>query len=210
MIFKINIARSGLYSATVSVDERPIEKCDYNEGCSYYSVDLDEGYHRVEIAIRRIVKGKGEGPLTGGLNIVTGNIRDVLEDSKMVKYCYDVKVEENKDILYVNYDGKLLSSMSKAEILHITEYSRYEPEDYMGIIKFGLFFMIPLIFLVSAFCLFNGLSRLNAGERLFEPIVLLIACGLMAILGGVYLIKILMLKSILKKFTKSEDYYDKL
>ena len=210
MIFKINIARSGLYSATVSVDERPIEKCDYNEGCSYYSVDLDEGYHRVEIAIRRIVKGKGEGPLTGGLNIVTGNIRDVLEDSKMVKYCYDVKVEENKDILYVNYDGKLLSSMSKAEILHITEYSRYEPEDYRGIIKFGLFFMIPLIFLVSAFCLFNGLSRLNAGERLFEPIVLLIACGLMAILGGVYLIKILMLKSILKKFTKSEDYYDKL
>lgn len=210
MIFKINIARSGLYSATVSVDEGPIEKCDYNEGCSYYSVDLDEGYHRVEIAIRRIVKGKGEGPLTGGLNIVTGNIRDVLEDSKMVKYCYDIKVEENKDILYVNYDGKLLSSMSKAEILHITEYSRYEPEDYRGIIKFGLFFMIPLIFLVSAFCLFNGLSRLNAGERLFEPIVLLIACGFMAILGGVYLIKILMLKSILKKFTKSEDYYDKL
>ena len=210
MIFKINIARSGLYSATVSVDERPIEKCDYNEGCSYYSVDLDEGYHRVEIAIRRIVKGKGEGPLTGGLNIVTGNIRTVLEDSKMVKYCYDVKVEENKDILYVSYDGKLLSSMSKAEILHITEYSRYEPEDYRGIIKFGLLFMIPLIFLVSAFCLFNGLSRLNTGERLFEPIVLLIACGLMAILGGVYLIKILMLKSILKKFTKSEDYYDKL
>ena len=210
MIFKINIARSGLYSATVSVDERPIEKFDYNEGCSYYSVDLDEGYHRVEIAIRRIVKRKGEGPLTGGLNIVTGNIRTVLEDSKMVKYCYDVKVEENKDILYVSYDGKLLSSMSKAEILHITEYSRYEPEDYRGIIKFGLFFMIPLVFLVSAFCLFNGLSRLSAGEGLFEPIVMLAVSGLMAILGAAYLIKILMLKSILKKFTKSEDYYDKL
>ncbi len=210
MIFKINIARSNLYSATVTVDERPLERCDYNEGCSYYRAELDEGYHKVDIAIRRIVKKKGEGPLTGGLNIVTGNIRSVLEDSKMVKYCYDVKIDESRDVLYVNYDGKLLSSMSKAEIINIDTLTRYEPEDYKGIIKFGAFFMIPLILLVSVFCTLNGISLLNSGGRLFVPIAMFIVGGLMAILGGVYLVKLVMLKATLKKFTQSEDYYDKL
>ena len=210
MNFKINIARSNLYSATVTVDEIPLERCDCNDGCSYYCTELDTGCHRVEVVIRKIVKKKGEGPLTGGLNIATGNIRSVLEDSKMVKYCYDVKVDESKDILYVNYDGKLLSSMSKAEILHINEYSRYEPEEYKGIMKFGFFFMIPLIFLVSAFCIFNGVLFINESERLFEQIAMLVAGGLMIILGAVYAVKLIMLKSILKKFKHNEDYYDKL
>ena len=210
MILKINIARSNLYSATVSVDETPLEKCDYNEGCSYYQKEVGDGNHAVEIAIRKIVKGKGDGYLTGGLNIATGNVRSVLEDSKLEKYCYYIKTEEGKDTLYVNHDGKALAPLTSAEIMHVTPLKRYEPEDYRGIIKFSGLFMIPLILFVAAFCIYNGVSLILGATSVFKAVVMLIAGGLMALLGVVYLVKILILKSIIKKFKQSEDYYDKL
>ncbi|MBR7100818.1 MAG: hypothetical protein IKC74_00875 [Clostridia bacterium] len=210
MILKINIARSDLYSATASIDEIPLDKCDLDEGCSCYHRELKEGYHRVEIVVRRIIKGKGEGLLTGGLNIATGNIKSILEDSKMEKYCYDIKIEEGKDTLYINYDGKVLPSLTNAEIIHVTTLTRYEPEDYRGMIKFSGLFMIPLIFLVAAFCIYNGVSLILGATSVFKAVVMLIAGGLMALLGVVYLVKILILKSIIKKFKQSEDYYDKL
>ena len=210
MILKINIARSDLYSATASIDEIPLDKCDLDEGCSCYHRELKEGYHRVEIVVRRIIKGKGEGLLTGGLNIATGNIKSILEDSKMEKYCYDINIEEGKDTFYINYDGKVLPSLTNAEIIHVTPLTRYEPEDYRGIIKFSGLFMIPLILFVAAFCIYNGVSLMLGATSVFKAVVMLIAGGLMALLGVVYLVKILILKSIIKKFKQSEDYYDKL
>ena len=210
MIVKINIARSNMYSATVSVDGKHLEQCESNEGCSYYKTELDSDFHKVEVAIRKIIKRKGEGPLTGGLNLVTGNIRATLEDSKMVKYCYDIKVEDGKDTLYINHDGKLLSSMTSVDVLDEATLTRYEPEEYKSIVRFGVFLMIPLILLTAAFCLYNGITVLIAKAGILQATVMLITGGLMAILGAVYSIKLLMLKAILKKFTKSEDYYDKL
>jgi len=55
-----------------------------------------------------------------------------------------------------------------------------------------------------------GIVALSDEHKLFEAIVLLGVGGLMSILCAVYVFKIIKLISMLKKFTQSEDYYDKL
>ena len=213
MLFKLDVARSNLYSATVKVDDSPIEISEGNEGFSRYVTELSEGYHHIEVKISTIVQKKGDGLFTSGLNLALFSTDSILGDSKTVKYSYDIKAGENKDTLYLDHNGSYVSSLTNAEVLHMSSYDEYDYKDFKELIRFSSFFLAPVIIFAAVMCLLYAIlfpSVLGEKYMLLKQILVGIVGGGFFALGISLIVKVIKLSKMLKKHKSREDKYDKL
>ena len=213
MLFKLDVALSNLYSATVKIDDSPIEISEGNEGFSRYVAELSEGYHHIEVKISIIVQKKGDGLFTSGLNLALFSTDSILADSKTVKYSYDIKAGENKDTLYLDHNGSYVSSLTNAEVLHISSDDEYDYKDFKELIRFSSFFLAPVIIFAAVMCLLYAIlfpSVLGEKYMLLKQILVGIVGGGFFALGISLIVKVIKLSKMLKKHKSREDKYDKL
>ncbi len=213
MIFKMDVARSNLYSSTVKIDDRTVEISEGNEGFSRYIAELDEGYHHIELRISTIVQKKGDGLFTSGLTLAIFNADSILADSKTVKYSYDVKIGEKKDTLYLDHNGNSVGSLTNAEILHTSKDDEYDYKDFKELIRFSAFFLAPVIIFAAVMCILYSVAfptLLGEKYMLLKQIAVGIAGGALVVLGVSLIVKVIKLSKMLKKHKNREEKYDKL
>ena len=199
MLFKLDVARSNLYSATVKIDDSPIAISEGNEGFSRYIAELEEGYHHVDVRLSTIVQKKGDGLFTSGLNLALFSTSSILDDSKTVKFSYDIKIGEKKDVLYLDNTGNPVKALTSAEVLHTSSDDE--------------FFLAPLILFASLACLAYAIlfpSVLGEKLMLLKQILVGIVGGGFFALGISLIVKVIKLNKMLKKHKSREDKYDKL
>jgi hypothetical protein len=213
MIFKLDVARSNLYSATVKIDDSPITVSEGNEGFSRYIAKLEEGYHHVDVRLSTIVQKKGDGLFTSGLNLALFSTSSILEDSKAVKFSYDIKIDEKNDILYLDNNGNPVKALTSAEVLHTSSEDEYDYKDFKELIRFSAFFLAPLILFASLACLAYAIlfpSILGEKFMLLKQILVGCAGGGFFVLSISLIVKVIKLNKMLKKHKSREDKYDKL
>ena len=213
MLFKLDVARSNLYSATVKIDDSPIAISEGNEGFSRYIAELEEGYHHVDVRLSTIVQKKGDGLFTSGLSLALFSTSSILDDSKTVKFSYDIKIGEKKDDLYLDNNGNPVKALTSAEVLHTSSEDEYDYKDFKELIRFSAFFLAPLILFASIACLAYAILFPSVlGEKLMLLKQILVGCagGGFFALGISLIVKVIKLNKMLKKHKSREDKYDKL
>lgn len=205
MVFSLDIVRSDATSHQVMLDGKQLDNAELQRGCSRYKLEVSEGLHRVDVYIRKIVKKYGESLLSMAMYNVVGNSHDVLKEGEVECFSFDVEVTEGKDRLYIGNDGGILKSYTTVEVIDTSRNIRYEKTRFKEFMRFSLIFFIPLVTLVSVFLLLSGIAMTVKNGADITGVGFTVAGGLMALMLIVYIIKLILLRNTVNKFSIGKE-----